>query len=612
MQYFELALGTPDGFQRNKFYPVTEKDEVIRVRQELAGLPFGATEDVYLSVFDYDFPSTPNTMSSFEEAPKYGDFYMDFDCADHSVDKQNQLKWEVDNVIEYLVELGVERHHVRVYHSGNKGYHVIVPSEYVEVTDSRTRHRTFKQLALVLRRKLGLEFLDTVVYDSRRVLRLDKTYNVKGKLLKAQIAGGLGPFTDLPTEPVLFTDMALEASTSPVAASQPVRKELEPFMLRLLNKNPPQGQRQSTCYTISLYLKDHGYSADEAQALLDNSPIDIESDRKRSAVQSAYSGDKHFGTKDNDIATSAMSEEERIKSGVDPYLSMLVPWGKVLDNTKKQLTENESKGLLSFGIETLDNYLGMIQPGELITIGGVSGIGKSEFVWNAAKANAKAGVPVAFIGLEMGPEMYTMRTLRNRLGLDASKFKTLTLSDEERASVDKELELMQEEDLPIHFFNPKFKLDIARLDKIVGEGIDKLGIRLWVVDHLHYFPATSSGDDVTHQVSTIVHGLKQLTLKYDVPILLVAHYRKIDSGVRASLNSFKDSIAIPQVSDTVLALSRDTTSNSLAVQQRVEISVLKSRYGMSLAHFYADFDPKLGTYKSSSDFSYGLKGELFD
>lgn len=597
MRYFEIAAKEEEGFVRNLFRPVEEKPAVIGFYQ--------GWEDAYLSVYDYEFDVPPTADSDFDNAPKYGDLYFDLDSEDIELAAEESTK-----LIGYFVGKGVKEQHIKEYFSGAKGYHVLIPSEYIMNPTPTLTHILYKQIATALKNELSLSTLDTKVYDARRVFRIPGSVNSKTGMQKIKVKD-FSPISE-PVEPIVLPS----AYIPEVEKVEPMKKQekdwvnvkqpLESFILRMINSAPPEGERNNHAYTCALYLKDHGYAADEAYALLDNSPTTLPRRELQAVVQSAYRGDKHFGMKDNELVHSMLTPEERVTYNVDDATVLLVPWKQVMNNTKEQIEKFRKRELLSYGISSLDNYLGMISAGELVTVGGVSGIGKSEFVWNIAKANARAGIPVAFIGIEMSPEMYTMRMLKNKMGVDGSKFKTLDFSEDERRLLEENLKQLEEEKLPIYFFNPKYQIDVAKLDKLVEVATKKYGIKLWVIDHLHYFPASSADGDSHQVISHIVTSIKQMTLKYDVPIVLVSHYRKLQYGTKASLNSFKDSIAIPQVSDTVIALDRSLTSEDLAWQRRVEVSVLKSRYGMASATFYVDFNPSTGTYIPTEGFHYGL------
>lgn len=603
--FFEVGAAFSEGFSRNLFYPSSERLNVENSARE------SKQEDFYTTVYDYLCEGLPDKDTDLTSLPKRGDFYMDFD---KSPDKHymNDILVEVSAVKQYFISQGVHPDSIQTYDSGNKGYHLIIPKEYFTVPDATKLHESYKILATELRYKLALEYLDGQIYDARRLFRVSGTINKKGNRLKTLLDGADDIIWDVTPIIQLKLKENKQVTVKSDYHSGNIKQPIEPFMLRLLNSEPEEGTRNNTAYTIALYLKDKGYSQDEVLTIFLNSKIMLEQRELASITRSAFTSAKHFGLTDNEIAKGIMTEDEKFKFNLEDINNLLVPWNQVLANTKQYIEKFEKGQMLSYGIEPIDNYLGMIINTELVVVGGVSGIGKSEFVWNIAKANAKAGIPVAFVGLEMTPETYAMRYIRNRVGLDPAKFKMMDLSEADRTKVDATILEMQGEDQPIYFFNPKYRLDVQKLDKLMGEATGKFGIKLWIVDHLHYFPASSNKDTMTAEISAIVQGIKNMTLKYDLPIVLVAHYRKLISGTSPSLNSFKDTITIPQVADTVIALSRDLTSSQLAVQKRVEISVLKARYGMPSAHFYADFNPLNGCYTPSPDVVYGLSGTSFD
>lgn len=111
----------------------------------------------------------------------YGYFYLDFDC-----DLKNdfsQLKEEVLIVAEALQEeFQLKPEHMQFYFSGAKGFHLLIAPYNLGFSLSPTLHEQYKQLALYYQ-KIS-PFVDTKIYDTRRVLRLPNSINSKTGLYK--------------------------------------------------------------------------------------------------------------------------------------------------------------------------------------------------------------------------------------------------------------------------------------------------------------------------------------------------------------------------------------------------------------------------------------------
>lgn len=74
----------------------------------------------------------------------------------------------------------------------------------------------------------------------------------------------------------------------------------------------------------------------------------------------------------------------------------------------KDLIDGKPKGW-SYGFESLDDSLGRIQAGQLITIGGFTGAGKSFFALNMVKNLKSKGVKIAIFSSELSTKEYLTR-----------------------------------------------------------------------------------------------------------------------------------------------------------------------------------------------------------
>lgn len=187
---------------------------------------------------------------------------------------------------------------------------------------------------------------------------------------------------------------------------------------------------------------------------------------------------------------------------------------------------------LSSHIKSIDDLTLGLTGGELIVLSGPTSSGKTQLSTLIAYNIARDGHKVLFVTMEMTKAQMTDR------------FMSVTdtdLSELEHGII----EYQKESDLEA--------LDIGYL---VADAV-KDGTKFIVIDHLHYF----SGEDDANQAQAlgrIVKDFKQNAVKYDVPIVLICHIRKLQNeGKKPTANDLRDSSLIGQHADQIIMVWRD-------------------------------------------------------
>ena len=75
-------------------------------------------------------------------------------------------------------------------------------------------------------------------------------------------------------------------------------------------------------------------------------------------------------------------------------------------------------------------------------------------------------------------------------------------------------------------------IKIELLETLILEQV-KQGIKLFLVDHLHYFDLSSGADSKSDYVEKIMVRLKTLLNKTGASMLLVVHYKKLEGKLRS-------------------------------------------------------------------------------
>lgn len=122
----------------------------------------------------------------------YGDPYLDFDASDFKIEYPLLIR-EVRFVMNYLsTSLGISKEQFRLYFSGHKGFHLIIPSEYCKPKYSSKLNEEFKSFMegisyLINGKRVGENYLDNRIYDNRRLFRIPYTINEKSGFRKIPI-----------------------------------------------------------------------------------------------------------------------------------------------------------------------------------------------------------------------------------------------------------------------------------------------------------------------------------------------------------------------------------------------------------------------------------------
>lgn len=218
--------------------------------------------------------------------------------------------------------------------------------------------------------------------------------------------------------------------------------------------------------------------------------------------------------------------------------------------------QGEYKGVHT-GFPEIDSVIGSFLPGEIFTIGGDTGHGKSLLAMNIAQNVYKLyNQAVLFINLELTVEQAVQRFYN--------------LSEEGENHDYSGIMVQKSVDL-------NYK-DIDRLMHLAKEE----NVKLVVVDHLHFFDE-SIGDNAHAAITRIMKFFKRCAVKYELPVLLLSHVTPhttpTGETLKPGLHNFKGSKSIEQVSDMVGFVYRHDDD-----PKRVDFYVRKNRSRELITH----------------------------
>ncbi|MDE2759341.1 MAG: replicative DNA helicase [Paracoccaceae bacterium] len=238
----------------------------------------------------------------------------------------------------------------------------------------------------------------------------------------------------------------------------------------------------------------------------------------------------------------------------------------------KIATENEDEiSGLSTELIDLDNFLGGLQPSDLIIIAGRPGMGKTALATNIAYSVAKnfkdpskirksdpLGGKVAIFSLEMSGEQLASRILAEVSEVPATKIRKNQIGKAEFEKYAKaSMDLVK---LPLYIDDTAgltiadISLRCNRLHRRTG------GLGLLVVDYIQLIQGMNRKENRTLEIAEITGGLKKLAKDLNIPVIGVSQLsRSIETreDKRPQMSDLRDSGSIEQDADLVMFVYRE-------------------------------------------------------
>lgn len=166
--WIEGGANLPNGkFIRNRIF---KEREVNKFRFEYNNV------GVFSTIYKYDNrdQKTANLLA---------DFYLDIDNADMEKAKEDALE-----AIKYILHnYGIDTKFLKIYFSGKKGFHILVPSAMFDIKPCPNLNLIYRIMVEDLKKSTVNDSIDMKIYDKRRLLRLPNSVHPSTKLYKIPI-----------------------------------------------------------------------------------------------------------------------------------------------------------------------------------------------------------------------------------------------------------------------------------------------------------------------------------------------------------------------------------------------------------------------------------------
>lgn len=220
-------------------------------------------------------------------------------------------------------------------------------------------------------------------------------------------------------------------------------------------------------------------------------------------------------------------------------------------------------------IKEINEIVDGFKPGDLITMSGISGNGKTELLISFTKDFIDKDLKVLWVSFEVNPKDFM-----SRFG-----------------------------DYDPIFFMPRENIpnNLTWVMNKIKEAKAKYGIQIAIIDHLHFLidMGTLGNKNISHLFGGIIRQIKTLALKLDVTIFLVCHLNKTETKTVPDLVDLRDSSFTYQEADTVLIIHRENTDENIDTRKNIQPAVLrvaKNRWNGYLGLIKLIYDRKQRRY----------------
>jgi replicative DNA helicase len=209
------------------------------------------------------------------------------------------------------------------------------------------------------------------------------------------------------------------------------------------------------------------------------------------------------------------------------------------------------------GFKDLDNVLAGMQPSNLLILAARPGVGKTALALNIARnVTVKSKRGVGMFSLEMSQEELVDRLLVSQADIDAWKYKTGKLSNEDFNSLSEAMGILAEAPL---FIDDTPGLSVMEMRTKARRLKADQEIDLIIVDYLQLMKSRNLENRV-QEVGEISMALKELARELKVPVLALSQLsRAVEhrGGNRPQLADLRESGSIEQDADVVMFLYRE-------------------------------------------------------
>jgi replicative DNA helicase len=228
--------------------------------------------------------------------------------------------------------------------------------------------------------------------------------------------------------------------------------------------------------------------------------------------------------------------------------------------------------------KNIDAVQGGMEGGDLVLLAGRPGMGKTTLAMNIAiKRAAKGGCPLVY-SLEMPTKQLVYRLAGGLAGIDVSKFRGGSFTDEEWGRLIPALKRIEE--MPI-IIDDNPRMTVGDMRTRTRRACHDHPIDLVIIDYLGLIK--SKQEKRLDAVTEISAGLKEIAREFNVPVMALSQLNRgveMREDKRPLLSDLRDSGSLEQDADSVLMVYRDIVYNEESPYgEAAEVNIVKNRHG---------------------------------
>lgn len=161
----EIGVRLPSGaFTRNIF---KEIKDIPQMRKKYKN------RGVYVSAYCYE-----DAKNKTDDSLLYGHLYIDLDITDLKDDTLadeafEKIREDGVKAVSFLSAImGIDEEMIKIYYSGQKGLHIVVPAKVLGIQPMKELNHVFKMIALEIHKMSKHKTIDTAIYDNARLFSL--------------------------------------------------------------------------------------------------------------------------------------------------------------------------------------------------------------------------------------------------------------------------------------------------------------------------------------------------------------------------------------------------------------------------------------------------------
>lgn len=241
-----------------------------------------------------------------------------------------------------------------------------------------------------------------------------------------------------------------------------------------------------------------------------------------------------------------------------------------------------ASGYVHTGYQDLDGLLGGgLLSGGMYVLAARPGMGKTTLALNIIDRQARRGLPVLFVSLEMDQEQIQAKRLSRECGVSSHKLLMGPLADEECQRVAEAMEALRA--MPV-YLNAKPAATVSQIE-VMGRKVRGLG--LIVIDYIGKVAPEKRGRRSSRyeDVTEISGDIKTMARRLKVPVLALCQLNRgliLRQDPTPQLSDLRDSGSIEQDADGVIFLHREdyySAWNGGARISSMRVIVAKNRHG---------------------------------